>query len=599
MATVLLIEDDRLSHRLVDKIYTSAGHEVLLAESTRGGWELLRTRMLVDLVVLDSQLGADWGWTFLQEVRRRPFFHDLPVVVYTAHTERDDVMHYVRLGVQAVHVKPFKAEVLLNELDKTLKTGRLARWLMPTDVVCARLKLVPSEYAGLLNSAIAMLEEDRKVVMRFLTSPNDGRLWSALSRMKQRLPELGVRVIEELVTLAEEQLKQDEITGAVEALGAIDALAAVLRQRALALLQMGGSVVNTTANGPPNDRPPPASGSQPPLAVSPAKPAAAGAMSAMARKIVAQPIWAYGELFCGLRQSVHVGAGPLQAALETLHGRPHLVQFLGVLASLDSIPETNFQDAAQRLRDVHGFEDACQRILLRAGMTTKAQSGRLDWLAMATRLGVPKTVLYAALGSLARQPLGGLIDLGPFRQRQLVTMLLAFETGRLLKLPYYHRLAAAGLARDVGLWLAALASPASTALILAMVAAGGDLLEMEQAVWGMTHRDLGARFLAQEKAAALYQEASLGRLPPAAERSVEGEVMLTVLRLVDDLAALSEADNVAQATKIREWLRAQDYPVWKALRKNGVTLPVDLDEFIELLSTLTGSATWIAHEAAS
>ena len=72
MATILLIDDDRVCQRLGEKIFGAAGHEVLSAGTARGGLELLMRTVLVDLVILDNQLDGDWGWTFLAEARLRP-----------------------------------------------------------------------------------------------------------------------------------------------------------------------------------------------------------------------------------------------------------------------------------------------------------------------------------------------------------------------------------------------------------------------------------------------------------------------------------------------------------------------------------------------
>jgi CheY-like chemotaxis protein len=69
MAKVLIVEDDRLSQKVMGQVLTNAGHEALFADSTRKAWEKLQEHVLVDLVVLDNQLNQEWGWQFLRRMR--------------------------------------------------------------------------------------------------------------------------------------------------------------------------------------------------------------------------------------------------------------------------------------------------------------------------------------------------------------------------------------------------------------------------------------------------------------------------------------------------------------------------------------------------
>ena len=159
MASVLVVEDDKLSQRILGKILGGAGHEILVAESVAKAWETLRAHPLVDLVILDNQLGKEWGWVFLQGLRADPVFTGLPVAVYTAHTERSSIMKYVELGVQAMLVKPYKGEVLFEELKKAVAADWTGRILERSAAACARLKISESDYYSTLSAAATELEK--------------------------------------------------------------------------------------------------------------------------------------------------------------------------------------------------------------------------------------------------------------------------------------------------------------------------------------------------------------------------------------------------------------------------------------------------------
>ena len=159
MAIVLIVEDDRVSQKILTKVLRNAGHEALTATNLMEAGTLLRQHILVDLVILDSQLGNEWGWDFLRELRMDPIFRGIPVVVYTAHTERSLLVRYVELGVQNLRVKPYRGEVVLEEVARALKTGWAAGLLENISEVCARLKVTPTDYCGLLNTAAPLIEQ--------------------------------------------------------------------------------------------------------------------------------------------------------------------------------------------------------------------------------------------------------------------------------------------------------------------------------------------------------------------------------------------------------------------------------------------------------
>jgi CheY-like chemotaxis protein len=120
MATVLVVEDDKLSQRILSKMLAGGNHVALLAASVEEGWATLRQNVSVDLVILDNQLGKEWGWQFLERLREDILYQNLPVVVYTGHTERNSILRYVELGVKTMLVKPYKAEIIFEEVSKAV-----------------------------------------------------------------------------------------------------------------------------------------------------------------------------------------------------------------------------------------------------------------------------------------------------------------------------------------------------------------------------------------------------------------------------------------------------------------------------------------------
>ena len=116
MSKVLVVEDDRVSRRVLAAILDQAGHEAVLAESIAEARQRLDEHVLVDLMILDNQLGRDWGWELLRDLRKHPVYKALPVVVYTAFTDRSSVVRFVEFGVQGLRVKPYQGMIILEDV---------------------------------------------------------------------------------------------------------------------------------------------------------------------------------------------------------------------------------------------------------------------------------------------------------------------------------------------------------------------------------------------------------------------------------------------------------------------------------------------------
>ncbi len=114
MLSIIILEDDAASAALVTRIFSMNGHRARSVATIAEAWRLLREES-ADLLVLDTDLGTEWGWEMLERVRRSIVFRELPVIVYSALWRRDIVRRYMLLGVQGLLVKPYTPARLLEE----------------------------------------------------------------------------------------------------------------------------------------------------------------------------------------------------------------------------------------------------------------------------------------------------------------------------------------------------------------------------------------------------------------------------------------------------------------------------------------------------
>ena len=586
MAIVLAVEDDRLSQRLIEKVFRNAGHEVISADRIKSGLETLRRIVLVDLVVLDSHLGGEVGWDFVSEVRRRPLFRPLPIIVYTGYTERQEVLRYAALKVQAVHVKPIKAGVLLGELEKAMGSGGArSDVLEDPEFVCERLKLNHSEYAMLLLDAVPHLEEDRAVVARQLRSTDDNPSLAALERLGQRGRELGIRRMGEYVELTQEQFRRADIAAASDALLGIGAVIRQVRQRALGLLGANASAdpqaLERTMSAPREAMESP-----------PANP-----WSAMTRQILHRPFWTFSSSLARVP-----GAGLTATALHDvvfplLQGDEAVRVWLEGIELIESIPRLDLPDAAKILGEVPDFAPSCERIVQRTTLSEQEREEEAGLLDLARRLGVVPAVILAALARIVRAPVASPLELQPLRQHAAGVALLAFELARLFKVSDPEAVAAAALGCHLGLWGLAVAEPGLMALALAAVERGVPLTAAVEGAFGAPFQEVSARLLATKGKAQWIQDAARAGAPAATP--AEPTVVDAIIALADHLVRTAEADSPPEMDRARSELRRSEHATWVALRARGVQLPRDMKEFADVVMTLAATTAWTVHEAAA
>jgi len=122
MATVLVLNDDEDLLELYEEVLRELGHEPVTRFTTDSGPEAVRDvgadALLVDLMRPDEK---SYGLRIIEEVRRDPELHDLPVILCTAGTEqvRPLLERLERLDVPVV-AKPFGMSDLQAVLQRAL-----------------------------------------------------------------------------------------------------------------------------------------------------------------------------------------------------------------------------------------------------------------------------------------------------------------------------------------------------------------------------------------------------------------------------------------------------------------------------------------------
>ncbi len=106
--TILLVEPDAITARVVCERFSQEGYQVELARSGQEAIDVLE-RITVDAIVLEPQLGVHNGVEFLYELRSYADWQHIPVIVWTMNSvlaQRRFSKAWRELGLDYVLYKP-------------------------------------------------------------------------------------------------------------------------------------------------------------------------------------------------------------------------------------------------------------------------------------------------------------------------------------------------------------------------------------------------------------------------------------------------------------------------------------------------------------
>jgi two-component system response regulator VicR len=117
MATVLLIEDDRLISEPVLRVLRGAGFDTLSAADGEAGLRMALTQS-PDLVILDIMLPKMDGWDVCKAIRQKSV---VPILMLTALSEEIDRILGLEIGADDYLTKPFSTREMLARVKALLR----------------------------------------------------------------------------------------------------------------------------------------------------------------------------------------------------------------------------------------------------------------------------------------------------------------------------------------------------------------------------------------------------------------------------------------------------------------------------------------------
>ena len=111
MPSILVIDDDDLVLRTVQRALKIYGHHVMVAGGGAEGIQLAR-RHRPDLIILDVVMPGLNGYQVCRTVRNDPLMEKIPILFLTARSKIEDKIEGFRAGADDYLTKPFNMEEL-------------------------------------------------------------------------------------------------------------------------------------------------------------------------------------------------------------------------------------------------------------------------------------------------------------------------------------------------------------------------------------------------------------------------------------------------------------------------------------------------------
>jgi two-component system chemotaxis response regulator CheY len=119
---ILAVDDSPTMRRIIVNTLKRAGYDDV-TEASDGKDALAKMKVeQFNFVITDWNMPEMDGLTFVSQVRSLDEFKDLPILMVTTRSVKDDIIEAMKAGVNNYIVKPFTPETLGEKIGQVLKS---------------------------------------------------------------------------------------------------------------------------------------------------------------------------------------------------------------------------------------------------------------------------------------------------------------------------------------------------------------------------------------------------------------------------------------------------------------------------------------------
>jgi CheY-like chemotaxis protein len=197
---ILVVEDNSASATILRVNLERHGYRVLLADNGTKALALLDTTHDIDLMITDISMPGMDGIELLQELRKRPEWSTLPVIVESGVADTEMVRAVAKLGVKHFIVKPINGPQVVQTVDELVSHD--APVLLDRAVVMRTLQLDAKTYeellAGFLHQAATEAQALEQALAGGLTEVSADMV-ASFGRLGESALTLGARRLSESI----------------------------------------------------------------------------------------------------------------------------------------------------------------------------------------------------------------------------------------------------------------------------------------------------------------------------------------------------------------------------------------------------------------
>jgi len=177
-ATVLVVDDDQTSLKIITKLLDAAGHRVLTAKDGKEALTSL-AEPLPDLIVSDWMMPEMSGLELCREVKSNDKTSWIYFILLTAKSETQNIVEGLDGGADEYLVKPFDHKELVARVRTGLRIRSLQKELVESERLAAAAQMAVT-FAHKLNN---LLQSVVGFAQLALNSPSDNE--TTLSALRQ------------------------------------------------------------------------------------------------------------------------------------------------------------------------------------------------------------------------------------------------------------------------------------------------------------------------------------------------------------------------------------------------------------------------------
>lgn len=120
MSKILLVDDDELILKVINRILTKEGYEVKTATNGKDALELIETEKY-DLLITDLMMPYSNGFEVISRFKQHPNAEGVPIIVISSVGTENAVREGLNIGADDYLRKPIMPDELLIRVKRFLK----------------------------------------------------------------------------------------------------------------------------------------------------------------------------------------------------------------------------------------------------------------------------------------------------------------------------------------------------------------------------------------------------------------------------------------------------------------------------------------------